>query len=414
LKSFAPPASPRDPARVASREFEFLLQCIRANFDPEARKDRGERDIRSLDWQLVLALARENRVDVLLLHGLQLLGTQGVPEEVLAFLRRYEAENRARNQASVRELETILGYLAEREVCCLSFKGPLLGERAYGDMGKRFFWDLDLLARPQDLGTLEEVLKTRGYARDPLTARQQAFFLRYHFAFTYRRASAGPEIDVHWSLLPGNFSVPLDYRGLWDRSELVRLGDTPVRTFCVEDTLLYLGLHGAKEEWRRLQMIADVAAVIASSPDIDWARCLRIAKAHRGQRMFLLSLHLAAEWLGASVPAAIRERARLDPVVPRLATGIWRRLQPQSGHDSSIFHFSRWRMQALDRRTDGVRYWWRTVSMPRLVHLALLDLPFVPRFAYVPVRLVHDYVALPLWSLGRRAGRGAGRTLPPS
>ena len=68
-------------------------------------------------------------------------------------------------------------------------------------------------------------------------------------------------------------------------------------------------------------------------------------------------------------------------------------------------------MGSYDRRSDRVAYWWRTVSTPRLEHLALADFPLIPFFAYVPVRLLHDYVAVPIWGFGKRSQRRLGSRL---
>jgi hypothetical protein len=95
----------------------------------------------------------------------------------------------------------------------------------------------------------------------------------------------------------------------------------------------------------------------------------------------------------------------LDAAVRVLAQDVLRRLQQLAGRSTSIFEYSRWRALSFDRASDRIRYAWRTITAPRLEHLALLKVPRLPFSAYVPIRLVHDYVAIPVRDWGRRSRR---------
>jgi hypothetical protein len=392
------------PLELASPTFRFLVACVRRVFDPSATRPLEAIDRSSIDWDLLRRLARENRVDVLLLHGLRPGPQASIPPGLLASLDAYEHDNRRRNDASLRVLEAILSALAERAVVPLVFKGPVLGHLAYPDPGARFFWDLDLLVRETELPAVHDALRSLRYQRDELSGREEQLYARYHFAHTYSPAVDGPDIDVHWSLFPANFPVPVDYRGLRDRSIPVDVAGVHASTFSREDTLVYVALHGAKEEWRRLQMIADVAALVAATPALDWDRCLRIAATWHARRQLFLALHLAVDWFGARLPPAVMDAIAGDPAVSALAADVLRRLELLTGRGTSIFDYSRWRMLSFDRAWDRARYAWRTISAPRIEHLSLvkLQLPFA---AYVPIRLLHDYVAIPVRDWSRRGSR---------
>jgi len=399
-----------EPA-FACETYRFLVACVRSLFDDSARIASTAADQSPVAWDSLLALARENRVDVLLLHGLQLRGVQAVPREVLAALDAYERQNRARNDASVEMLVRILGKLAERAIPCLVFKGPIVA-RAYPDPGMRFYWDLDLLVPREQLAGVHEALLPLGYERDALSPREERLYMRYHFAHTYCSTGTGPDIDVHWRLFPSSFPIPVDYTALRSRAEPAEIGGVRTRTFSREDMLVYLALHGAKEEWRRLQMVADVAAILSAEPSIDWERCLRIADVCRARRKVLLALSLAKELLGGTVPSQLMPALGSDPMVVVLTADVIRRQQRLTERATSIFRYSRWRMLSFEHPVDRARYCWRTISAPRLEHLAIVDLPMLPLAAYVPIRLVHDYVAIPLRDWSRRSMRKFGDRLP--
>ena len=139
--------------------------------------------------------------------------------------------------------------------------------------------------------------------------------------------------------------------------------------------------------------------------DLDWQACWRIADQWHACRKLRLALHLASTWLGAKLPPNATQRVESDPIVCVLARDVLRRLQQLTDRGTSIFEYSRWRARSFDRTSDRVRYAWRTISAPRLEHLALLNVPLLPFSAYVPIRLVHDYVAIPVRDWGRRNSR---------
>ncbi|HJU23924.1 MAG TPA: nucleotidyltransferase family protein [Casimicrobiaceae bacterium] len=391
--------------------FRFLVACVRAVFDDSARSTSDNSACSAADWPLLRALARENRVDSLLRHGLRSIGCDTAPPDVLASLATYEQENRARNDASKAMLVAILRALGGRAIACLVFKGLVLA-RAYPDPGTRFYWDLDLLVSRTQLAAVHEILVELGYRRDALSRREERLHMRYHFAHTYESTRTGPDIDLHWRLFPAGFPIPVDYAGLWERAECVEIDGVVASAFSREDMLVYVALHGAKEEWRRLQMVADVAALLASRPEIDWERCLRIADACRARRKLLLALHLATDLLGAHASPRLVDAIKADPVIAALADDVIRRQQRLTDRATSIFRFSSWRMRSFEHPIDRARYRWRTLTTPRLEHLAMIDLPWLPLAAYVFVRLVHDCVAIPLRNWGRRSMRRVGnRTL---
>jgi len=394
-----------EPTELGCVTFRFLVACVCCAIDPSARTRLAAIDVSSVDWDLLRRLARENRVDVLLLHGMRQGPLHAIPPDVIASLEAYEVDNRHRNAASLVVLDSILGELARRATSCLLFKGPVLAQQAYPDAGMRFYWDLDLLVRKTDLRAVDDALRPLRYERDAFSKRQEKLYARYHFAHTYSPAVEGPDIDVHWSLFPANFPIPVDYAGLRQRSTPIDIGGIRATTFSREDTLVYLALHGAKEEWRRLQMIADVAAMVAAHADLDWQACWRIADQWHACRKLRLALHLASTWLGAKLPPNATQRVESDPIVCVLARDVLRRLQQLTDRGTSIFEYSRWRARSFDRTSDRVRYAWRTISAPRLEHLALLNVPLLPFSAYVPIRLVHDYVAIPVRDWGRRNSR---------
>src|SRR4029079_18015131 len=87
-----------------------------------------------------------------------------VPEQVLAQLAIEFRRNTVRNLYLTGELARILKMFADQAIPALPFKGPLLAQQAYGNLGLRVFQDLDLLIRPRDVARTLAMLASEGYS----------------------------------------------------------------------------------------------------------------------------------------------------------------------------------------------------------------------------------------------------------
>ena len=360
----------------------------------------------TFDWDELLRLARHNRVEALLDHSLRAIVPDAVPGPVASRLKARADSNRERGRRLVTELADLVGALDGAGIPALVFKGPVLAAQIYEDRGLRFFWDLDLLVRPEDIERVCEVVIARGYRRyNELDSLEGRIFCGYHFAYTLIHHERDLEVDVHWRLMPAGFGPRLAWSDLSARAIRAHLGEVDVWTFSLEDALLALAAHGAKEEWRRLQMVCDVAGYLRSAPALDWSTCLDRAAGLGCRRMLLLAVHLAHARLGAALPPAVQEAIDADRVIPELVGLVWPRLQDAEARATSTFVLTRFRYLALDRRRDRLRYAWEALMAPRLQHVQLLRLPRALSKGYVLVRIVHDYLLLPLWLLAKRCRR---------
>jgi hypothetical protein len=144
------------------------------------------------------------------------------------------------------EIAQIFAHLRAAGVDPILVKGWAVA-RSYAEKGLRPSGDIDLLIRPSQLAAAAELL------------------------------AAAP---------PQNYNVDLRHREfaklddnsmdkLWDRSRLVRVGNSDVRVLGPEDHLVFLCLHMLRHgAWRPLWM-CDIGAELESRPaGFDWDLCL--------------------------------------------------------------------------------------------------------------------------------------------
>jgi hypothetical protein len=284
-------------------------------------------------------------------------------------------------------------------VAAIPFKGPVVARLAYGDPALRRYGDLDILVREKDAAAACDALAALGFrGTGTLSPAQLRAFRRYSGQDIVFKGDVA--VEPHWALAPRTLSLRIDYAGLWTRAREIDLDGQPVFCFGPEDLVTVLGLHGSKEQWTRLLLIADLAHMIAASPPLDWPALLARAKTQGFLRMVLIGLILAGE--AVALPAAAEAAIAADPTARMLAEHAASRLFEADRPQESIYALSSFRRRMRERAGDRWRYVLRTVTTPRDMHYSIVRLPDALFFLYAPVKLVHDYLLLPFWRSGKR------------
>jgi len=147
--------------------------------------------------QELLAAAERHGVSALLAERLDSRATAW-PHSVQEVLGRQRALASALEALRQRELKAVLQVLADRGVGPLLLKGTALAYRLYADAAHRPRFDTDLLVRREELDTVDDVMRTRGYVR----AHQVTGELVMHQVDYVRKDAQGIRhvYDFHWKL----------------------------------------------------------------------------------------------------------------------------------------------------------------------------------------------------------------------
>lgn len=181
------------------------------------------------------------------------------------------------------EIKQVFTLLRAAGVEPLLVKGWAVA-RLYPETVLRPFGDVDICVRPEQYKLAAEALK-------------------------------GPGSENFWADLHADFSE-LEDRSIDDlfaRSELINIGDVPVRVMGQEDHLGLLSIHLLKHgAWRPL-WLCDIGATIESLPaNFDWQLCL--GRDERRASWITCTIGLAHQLLGARIDhLPVAERARRLP-----------------------------------------------------------------------------------------------------
>jgi len=302
------------------------------------------------------------------------------------WLKRY-AQIAEGNRRRFNQLRDVLSRLDARDAQALPIKGTDFLLRAYGNLGQRPMYDVDLLIHQKDLPVIARALEEAGFQ---ISIPHRGIFSESFFndSLDYLSADRSLGLDLVWDVWYLKAA-----RSLWDRS-VTRSTTLGKRRFLhPEDALL---LQMAQVVCRRGYfsriLVDDVHALVASERDhIDWERWIRTVK----------DLGLTA-----AVAHALRYIERQIPGQEDIPVFVFDRLRPRSLSEICLSRY--FRRTVTEQPPPSVQYLFPVIATPgwrskfQLIWRSLYPsefwirwrlgkpLSFPQRFLYVlrPLRLI--------------------------
>ncbi|WP_427160378.1 nucleotidyltransferase domain-containing protein [Aliinostoc sp. HNIBRCY26] len=366
-----------------TKEVELLVYCANTKIDPQTVVKIQQLVTTETDWHYLIKIATWHRVQTLLYTNLKEICPNQVPPNIWEDLHSHCQKITLNNLFLTHKLVNILQLLAKNHIHAIPFKGSVLAVSAYGNLALRKFSDLDILVQKKDIHRTIEILESQNYQSKAYLTEARQELQEVFCEYSLLSADGRVLIDLHWELTPTYFAFKPNFDALWNRLQPISLAGQNILQLSLEDSLLYLCVHGCKDLWQRLAWICDVAELIKLHPEIAWKKLLEQAQKQDCERMLLLGLFLAADIQKLQLPEIIQQRIAQNSIIHTLATEVKTRLWMHIDEPLDVFErsFWSWRLAFHFRVMES----WR--------HKILLCL-FVLRFAITPKD--QDYVALPL------------------
>jgi hypothetical protein len=300
---------------VPGPETSLLMLCAKAGLPGQGTEALASLLAEPLDPDRLLALTKTHKLLPFVRSALAALPTDSVPEPIASPLEQRWARNVTRTEARVAELERMLRRFDAQGLRVIPLKGPALAIEAYGDVLGRKFGDLDLLVDPSDYASAEALLAEEGYRPSK----------RFVWQVALRHRDHDTVIDLHRHAAARMFAIHVDFDGLWQRSEPLRIGETDTRGLGPEDRWLFLS-GKLVSDWvgGRLELgrIRDIAQLLSATDPDSWRTRLAEARLRGGERLIALSLELARLTLDVGLPDEVVARIGALHGVPALARRV--------------------------------------------------------------------------------------------
>lgn len=383
---------------IQGPELRLLLACVSAGQSSEQKAEIDSLASLKLDWAAFVRKATSHGLAGLAGHTLNRLRPDLLPSDFQDAFRLFIEQTREKNSRLCGDLLEIVNLLRGAGIEPLVFKGPVLAIQAFGDLGLREFRDLDFLIRDRDLDDARDVLADFGYQPSAnLSPSQQRLIHHLQGQEILFKPGRGT-IEPHTRLISVKMALDIDYEGFWSRAVFTEISGHPVLSFCPEDNLLVLAIHGCKELWWDIKWACDVAHFIAAHPDLDWDTIATRARKQGCYRMLLLTTLIARQFFKADVPdwhaAGEDEDTTMRAMITRIVSR-WGADDPGGPPSNKQLSGDRWRLH--DDLNHRASYAVRTVFLPGPHHIPLVDLPPSLSWLYIPLGICHDVVALPIY-----------------
>lgn len=407
------PSFSKATSAAAKPEMQLLCCCVRHHIDAATVYEIQTLSQQEIDWALLLRKANAHGIVPLLYKSLNDACRDRIPPNIANELKAHFHLNALRNQYLSEELLRILSLLKANGVTAVPFKGPTLSVLAYGSLSSRQFGDLDILVREQDFLVAKDCLLAEGYRCGQRLhgiadiETQELALMKKWGEFPLSHPTKQVLIDLHSRLIAGEFPIlSANFDLFWENLAPVSLLNGEVNTFCLEDLLLYLCVHGSKDFWLRLSWVCDVASLIHTHPQLNWQWVSDRAHALDCEQMLWLGISLAQDLLAVSIPEAAADRMQRVFKKQQLSAQIQRRIL--SGifpRDTKYKKLQRFRFhgQLIDNRGDQLRYYLGCArsllldpAKPNVQDLKFVSLPPRVHFLYYlirPIRLLSQRLA---------------------
>jgi hypothetical protein len=274
------------------------------------------------EWLRFIDFSSKHGIAPLLYHAIKDLPQGILSENILHSLRNIYLRSAHRNVLLYHELSKVLRALREVEIPVILLKGACLAEEVYGNIALRPMGDVDLLVKKEDMTNAVRVLSKLGYS-----ARYDFSIEDENAVYHHLPPLTGPKkltIEVHWNIVDFEHFYVLEeneVENLWIRARPLVIGGAPVLMLSPEDLLLHLCLHLSLQHLfdMRLRGFLDLERVVKCYRNaIDWESLWERARRWGVERAVGLTLHLADQWVGLSLP----ERLKHDWILKSLDSDL--------------------------------------------------------------------------------------------
>ncbi|MCM8796378.1 MAG: nucleotidyltransferase family protein [Candidatus Omnitrophica bacterium] len=321
----------------------FLRYCAKRRLD-----DAGEKikEILSpdLNWAYFLEKARINLLLPIVYKSLlkfsELNGL--IPFQIQESLKSSYYSTYSRNIFCTAQLKNIISNFEAENIPTIIFKGIMLAELIYGDIGLRGCADIDLLVRKDDLLKVNKVLRQLGYTSTYSDGYfKELCFSYYCDSFLYFNQDKNKiPVDIHVHL-SNNRHLPhtLDMEDIWQKAQPIDLRGISLYTFSQEHLLIYLAMHAVNHCFYPLILLCDINELLLRymSGGFAWDNLMKEAEKTGLYKQLYYALFLSSQILDTPLPEGL-----LQNLTPRKISIFEKRFLSTVLRAKSVFTGEGW------------------------------------------------------------------------
>lgn len=380
-----------------SPEIELIIACARTQLTPETQAAIKDNIGKINDWQKVISLAAFHRVTALLYINLKKTCLDSVPHEIINQLKKIYKDNAVWNFSTSITLLKIIDLFKKKNIQAIPFKGPVIAEKAYGDLNLRSFGDLDILVKKNDVIAAQDLLIQYGYkAEFTLSPKHEQKYLEHENSFSFYHKN-NLSIDLHWEITGRYLLRHIYFESFENRLQTTSFLEKKI--VCIPDDimLVYLCVHGTSHCWDKLEWLCCFVELVKKQDEKTILSVFSLAKKMGARRIFLLGLYLGQNILNAEYPEQITKTIVFDQGIVKCANIIKKQIFKQKTYSDgdASWRFSPVHILIRDSYFDRLRYLIYLCTMPTIKEWTKYPMPYwlTPLYHLIrPLRLGSTYI----------------------
>ena len=265
------------------------------------------------DWeQLLKEVDVAHHITPMLFRHLQSACADLVPDPVMERIAGIYRRNVTQTLQLTAVLIQVAESLNQAGMRWIGYKGPVLAQILYGDLGLRHAIDVDILFPQDRFDCMHEILLCHGLKTRTAVNQDDDLLSSLHF----HSAETGVQVDVHWRLFRPYYGTRFEFDTLWERRQKVEVGGRALNALHPHDRLIVLGSHGSKHLWHHFKWLCDFRLAVDRCSENEWEAVLTRCHRLEAESLFYPALWTLQHLLGTRFPGLVREA--LDRL-PKLA-----------------------------------------------------------------------------------------------
>jgi hypothetical protein len=335
-----------------STEWQALVHLCALGLSLRPATNLESIDLNKVDWDTFLRLAQFHRVKPLVHHGLTQSDFKvAIPQNIITNLKEAHYHRLLVNMDHTKEMLQIIRLLEERGVKVIPYKGVILAEEAYNNLGLREMSDIDLLINLKDFEIIKDVFLQRNYVPSKhINSNFEGTFFKQNFEYNFDLFREGKRIyhvEPHWKIGFTRWQTDLEFDDIFQLTRKAKFFKESIDLLTPEGLLITTCLHhGGEDRWNSLKYVCDVAALLRKfEKEIDWEFLIKKTEEFKVTNLILLGIDLAVHIFSVSIPEEIQKKIS-SRKIRKHTLKIYSQL-PQVAHSQNIssylsdlkFHF---------------------------------------------------------------------------
>lgn len=309
------------------QENALLQLCARPHVTAEVANTASQLLSAEIDWTYLIRAGYQHQLIPLVDRTLQQVGEPQVPGDILYSLSYRVKKNHQRNRYLANQWFALSQRFASAGMQTpIPIQGPPLTARVYGDLSLRQAGVLAFFVRDGDLALAHESLFSQGFHKQKQNEEVEYSAVRpLASSSCYQRIRDRVILEMHSvrSLDDSPSGVPNET--LWNRATTWQYQEREVLVLTPNDHLIALCLQGAREQWRMLGTLADIAHFVHGHSEFDVGVILARSRTLGCEPVSALGLMLAG-WLVEMKQSALLLSAEGAKRIEQNANEIWTQL----------------------------------------------------------------------------------------